>query len=58
MSLPKLGLAHVKGRSMEPTLHEGDRSWCCGVPPAPRADGRRAPPAVDSGARDRSRSSG
>jgi hypothetical protein len=25
MALPKLGLARVRGRSMEPTLHEGDR---------------------------------
>jgi phage repressor protein C with HTH and peptisase S24 domain len=34
MTLPKLGIACVHGRSMEPTLHEGDRLLVLyGAPP-------------------------
>jgi hypothetical protein len=51
MSLPKLGLAHVRGRSMEPTLHEGDRLLVLyGVRPRPGRMALVRLPADDSGA--------
>jgi len=51
MSLPKLGLAHVKGRSMEPTLHEGDRLVVLyGVRPRPGRMALVRLPDDDSGA--------
>ena len=51
MSLPKLGLAHVRGRSMEPTLHEGDRLVVLyGVRPRPGRMALVRLPDDDSGA--------
>ena len=59
MSLPRLGLAHVRGRSMEPTLHEGDRLVVLyGVRPRPGRMALVRLPDDDSGAPARSRSSG
>ena len=56
MSLPKLGLAHVKGRSMEPTLHEGDRLVVLyGVRPRPGGWRSCACPTTTAAPRARSR---